>query len=80
MLYQIFIKMVPLIGYAPVADHYQSLVSTFVGSIASLEVKGDGKVVYRPEEALYQLNFSTSTEVDSIQWQTAGNVKIHTEN
>ena len=50
------------------------------GSIASREVKGDGKVVYRPEEALYQLNFSTSTEVDTVQWQTAGKVKIQTEN
>ena len=43
-------------------------------------MKGDGKVVYRPEEALYQLNFSTSTEVDTVQWQTAGKVKIQTEN
>ena len=59
---------------------YLSLVSTFGGSIASREVKGDGKVVYRPEEALYQLNFSTSTEVDTVQWQTAGKVKIQTEN
>ena len=55
---------------------YLSLVSTFGGSIASREVKGDGKVIYRPEEALYQLNFSTSTEVETVQWQTAGNVKI----
>ena len=59
---------------------YLSLVSTFGGSIASREVKGDGKVVYRPEEALYQLNFSTSTEVETVQWQTAGKVKIQTEN
>ena len=59
---------------------YLSLVSTFGGSIASREVKGDGKVIYRPEEALYQLNFSTITEVETVQWQTAGNVKIQSEN
>tara|TARA_B100001029_G_C14741805_1_gene275887 strand:+ start:101 stop:559 length:459 start_codon:yes stop_codon:yes gene_type:complete len=59
---------------------YLSLVSAYGGSIASREVKEDQKIVHRPEEALYQLNFSTSTELETLQWQTAGNVKIQTEN
>ena len=49
-------------------------------NIAQAYEDGDKKLVHRPEEALYQLNFSTSANVDTFQWQTAGNVKIQTEN
>jgi len=58
---------------------YLALTSTYGGTIASREILGK-KQVQRPENALYQLNFSSSESPKDLQWQTAGSVKIDSEN
>ena len=56
-----------------------ALTSTYGGTIASREILGKKKV-QRPENALYQLNFTSSESPKDLQWQTAGSVKIDSEN
>ncbi len=58
---------------------YLALTSTHGGTIASREIQGK-KQVLRPENALYQLNFSSSESPKDLQWQTTGSVKIDSEN
>ena len=58
---------------------YYALTSTYGGTIASREIKGK-KQDLRPENALYQLNFTSSESLKDLQWQTAGSVKIDSEN
>ena len=43
------------------------------------EIQGE-KQVLRPENALYQLNFTSLENPKDLQWQTAGSVKIDSEN
>ena len=58
---------------------YLALTSTYGGTIASREILGKKKV-QRPENALYQLNFTSLESPKDLQWQTAGSVKIDSEN
>ena len=58
---------------------YLSLTSSYGGSIATREVEGKSSL-QRPEKALYQVNFKTLTDHNDLQWETAGVVKLKSEN